>query len=97
MLSLVLHPYQNSKENVASALLSEGNLDMTEGAKKEHIVAVMYMIPIAKAPSESTHHPFLSWNYDKLEPQSFGLYSILNIIHYLQSKPKKTKAIPILI
>lgn len=46
--------YQNSKENDASALLSEGKWEITEGAKKEQTVAVRYIVPIANAPNEST-------------------------------------------
>lgn len=45
--------YQNSKEKNASALLSEGKREMTEGAKKELTVAVIYMIPSESAPTDS--------------------------------------------
>ena len=45
--------YQNSKEKNASAILSEGKREMTEGAKKELTVAVIYMSPRESAPTDS--------------------------------------------
>lgn len=45
--------YQNSNEKKARATLSEGKCEMTEGAKKELTVAVIYMIPRESAPTDS--------------------------------------------
>ena len=47
---------------------SEGKMEMTDGAKKEQTVAVMYIIPIARAPRESvrstckTNTLTIDWN-----------------------------------
>ena len=48
--------YQNSNEKQARAFRSEEKREMMEGAKNEENVAVKYIKPKARAPTDSRNH-----------------------------------------